>query len=651
MTLSPNLSEEGDTRQDVVAAVFVTEPFEAWLPTFASLAADPRLTVVAGAQSPDTCAALESRLPGIDVHAQASASHLVENLRRNGRRHVLLVWAPALFPDDFLSPALQAVREDLRVGSVSFLSNVAGYAGFPLQDVINIHQIGDMDEVSVTRKLRTAPFSFGMAPLAYPVGPAVLFSSQGLSLLAQFPDHGNSVWVSIAEYGTRLRQRGMVDLLDPSTFVSRPLDMPDPYPQHAGLAEPEWLWLNHRSPALMRMPTEVSEQKAPFREALAWARSVVFGIRVIIDGSCLGPKEMGTQVALLAQVEALANRDEVEYLGVAVPGPVPAYATGVLAHPKVDARLAPSGDLSAFSDVDIIHCPFQTPDVDLAMWRTRGRRTVITLHDLIAFQTPAYYNVSEHWFEYRQGIRERASSVDGILASSEEARTQIRLERLAVDEERLFVVPLGTKHLQGHEGTRQPDELLARGFAEKRFILVLGANYAHKNRDIAVRVVEELQSQGQSIHLVLAGALVPYGSSRLAEMEAGLPNEWAFVIPDVSSEERNWLLEHAELVLYPTSAEGFGLVPHEAAAFGTPTVVVPFGPFAERLPELPVSPADWGVETLADACLQLLSDPLVAQAQVEALILDEDKYDWPAAAAATVNAYQSLLARPSRSAE
>ena len=113
--------------------------------------------------------------------------------------------------------------------------------------------------------------------------------------------------------------------------------MPDAYPHDAGLAEPERQWLSLRSPGLVRLPLEASEQRAPFREALAWARSLVFGIRVIIDVSCLGPKEMGTQVALLALVKALAERDEVEYLGVATPGPVPAYATDVLAHPKVDA--------------------------------------------------------------------------------------------------------------------------------------------------------------------------------------------------------------------------------------------------------------------------------------------------------------------------
>ena len=411
MTPPPIPSEEHSSRHDAIAALFVTEPYETWLPTFTSLAAaEPELRIVVGAASAETCSALTAHLPAeTDIRHLASSSRLVEQLRAEQRSHILLIWAPALFPEDFLGPALQLVREDLRFGSVSFLSNVAGYAGFPLQDVINTHQVGDMDEISVTRKLRTAPFSFGAVPLAYPVGPAVLFSSQGLSLLTQFPDHGNSAWVAIAECGIRLRARGMVDLLDPSTFISRPLDMTDPYPHDAGLGDPEWQWLNLRGPGLMRLPLEASEQHAPFREALAWARSEVFGMRIIIDASCLGPKEMGTQVALLALVEALAERDEVEYLGVAIPGAVPAYAVDVLAHPKVDARLAPDGDLVAFPHVDIIHCPFQTPDVDLDMWRTKGRRTLVTLHDLIAFQTPAYFNVSEHWFEYRQGIRERAS--------------------------------------------------------------------------------------------------------------------------------------------------------------------------------------------------------------------------------------------------
>ena len=645
----PDTAPDNRSRHDTVAAVFVTDPFEAWLPTFASLAgAEPDLRIVAGAATVESCRSLEEALPGIEVRQLSSSSVLVDDIRGDSPSHVLLVWAPALFPDEFLSPALNLVRDNLRVASVSFLSNVAGYAGFPQPDVINTHQLDNLDEISVTRRLRITPFSYGPTPIPYPVGPAVLFSSQGLSLLSRFPDHGNSAWVSIAECGTRLRARGMIDLLDSSTFVTRPLDMPDRYPAHPGLAEPEWQWLHLRSPALLRVPEEATEQNAPFREALAWAHSVVFGLRVILDGSCLGHKEMGTQVALLALVQALAERDEVGYLGVALAGPVPAYATEVLAHPKVDARLAPEGDLSAFPPVDIFHCPFQTNEVDLSKWQTKAHRTVLTIHDLIAFQTPYYFNVSEHWFEYRQAIRKWAATVDGVVAISDDTRSQIRLERLAIADDRVFVIPNGTRHLRGNESMQIPDELLARGFAEKQFVLVLGTNYAHKNRDLAVRVVEALHEKGHPLHLVMAGALVPFGSSRVSEVEAGLPQEWVFVIPDIRTEERNWLLRHSELVLYPTSAEGFGLIPHEAAAFGTPTVVVPFGPFAERFNDLPVAPVDWDVKTLADACLRLLGDPTVVKAQLEALMLSVDQYDWPAAAEATVEAYQSLLARPSR---
>ena len=39
------------------------------------------------------------------------------------------------------------------------------------------------------------------------------------------------------------------------------------------------------------------------------ARANTFGMRIVLEGSCLGPKEMGSQVALLALAAALADRD------------------------------------------------------------------------------------------------------------------------------------------------------------------------------------------------------------------------------------------------------------------------------------------------------------------------------------------------------
>ena len=61
---------------------------------------------------------------------------------------------------------------------------------------------------------------------------------------------------------------------------------------------------------------------------------------------------------------------------------------------------------------------------------------------------------------------------------------------------------------------------------------------------------------------------------------------------------------------------------------------------------LPVAPADWSVDTLADACVALLSDPALSEAQVEGIAAGMPVYDWKRCAASLMDVYRSLLVRP-----
>ncbi|MCA1674437.1 MAG: glycosyltransferase, partial [Actinobacteria bacterium] len=275
-------------------------------------------------------------------------------------------------------------------------------------------------------------------------------------------------------------------------------------------------------------------------------------------------------------------------------------------------------------------------------------RTAVTIQDLASYHVGSYHGSSEEWLERRRTMRQVAAEVDGVIAISHDVKAHLRLERIPVDPERVFVVENGTDHLTGDESASAPAELVARGFVASEFALVLGTNYAHKNRDIAIRVLRELRRRGLRLALVLAGAAVPFGSSRISEARWGAGEEDLYVIPDVTSEERNWLLRHASLVLYPTSAEGFGLVPYEAARFGTPTVLVPFGPLGEVAGDLPVTAADWSPRSLADAAEMLLDDPAIAQRQVAAALASGQDFTWDATAAKLVAVYRSLLATPAR---
>ena len=226
---------------------------------------------------------------------------------------------------------------------------------------------------------------------------------------------------------------------------------------------------------------------------------------------------------------------------------------------------------------------------------------------------------------------------------------QAEMERLPVDPQRLHAIPFGTGHLTGNEPTEMPRELVARGYVEGQFILCLGTDYAHKNRDLALAVIAELHQRGHSHALVMAGPTVPYGSSRLSEANLMLHHRQTlepevFLLPDLPSSERNWLIRHADLVLYPSSAEGFGLVPYEAARFGTPTLFTRFGPLQELAPDIPVAADDWSPDSLADAADSLLSDPAQARVQVESCLAAGTKYTWAATAERLADLYRHVMA-------
>jgi glycosyltransferase involved in cell wall biosynthesis len=630
----------------VRALVFAEGVPEAWIPTLVSLREVlPEVPIVLGAESPEACDALGSFA---DVVVEVdSAATLVEQVYLDAGAHLLVVVAPTIFPREVLGRALELVEEDLRCSSVSFLSNAGDFASFPNPGEVSIHRVGSLDEEAATSLLRAEPEGLEPVPIPYPVGPAVLISAQGLSLVRPFPQHGVRLALALADYGASARARGMLDLLDPATFVTRPLDLPGDVPIHAGLAPDEVRWLEQRHPGVTTLIGHRSEEHSALNEALAMARVALTGIRLIIDGTCLMPQEMGHQVTFLAMLTALAERNDVSYLGVVLNGPAPSYAREALSHPKVDAKVAPLATLDGFPQVDVVHRPFQvTEGVDLSRWRRRGSRTALTIHDVIAFQIGDYFSSAASWHAHREVTRRAAADVDGVIAISEDTRSQIVLERLGVDASRIFVVPNGVGHLSGDEPAVEPTELLARGFSGEPFLLVLGTNYSHKNRDLAIAVAREVRSRGFNISLVMAGAHVGMGSSRVAEARQWEPDEPVVIIPDVTSQERNWLLRHASAVLYPTGAEGFGLVPHEAAAFGTPTVMVPIPALAERLAHIPVLARDWSVRSFADATASLLSDPALAAATVRAIKASLPDYDWDQNAELTIKAFKSLLARP-----
>ena len=373
-------------------------------------------------------------------------------------------------------------------------------------------------------------------------------------------------------------------------------------------------------------------------------------LSVIVDATWLGPHETGAQVMTTAALAAMAEDERVSAITLIGLREFPSYALHLTDRAKI--CLANEGEV--LDQADIIWYPNQIDQrSNIAVARTYGRRVVTTYLDLIAYDIPLYHASNDAWASYRAMQRTIALSVDGITTISADVADRLLKEVPRLDPERVLPLPFGLDHLaQESAPIDPPPELadLAAKISDKPFLLVLGNDFQHKNRDLAIQVWQQVLQQGLVCDLVLAGLHVRSSSSRTLERE--LLNRHvdlrgsAHTIGHVSSSARSWLLANAAVVLYPSSAEGFGLVPYEAAGLGTPSSFTRFGPLAE-VADVTDSPRDWRVTSYAEDVVALLTNPTKAERRIESLRDSIAEHSWHDFARTLVDFFMATSQRPS----
>ena len=225
-----------------------------------------------------------------------------------------------------------------------------------------------------------------------------------------------------------------------------------------------------------------------------------------------------------------------------------------------------------------------------------------------------------------------ALSVDGITTISADVANRLLQEVPRLVTERVQPILLGLDHVTTTRDDPGSDiDGLRDQLGSRPFVLVLGNDFRHKNRDFAIKVWERTLEAGVNCDLVLAGLHVKSSSSR--ELEDQLLSQHtnlrgqAHSVGHVSPGSREWLLEHAAVILYPSSAEGFGFVPYEAAALGTPSTFAGFGPLAEISGVKDVPPR-WSVDAFAADVKVMLTDPEKAHERVSRLRTAIESSTW-----------------------
>ncbi len=210
--------------------------------------------------------------------------------------------------------------------------------------------------------------------------------------------------------------------------------------------------------------------------------------------------------------------------------------------------------------------------------------SVVTIYDLIGRMHPGVLSRrGRYLFNLFMSLAVRTSN--HIITISRSARDDIA-HCYAVPTERITLTPLAADQQFGP----QPDERIAGARARyglpPRYVLYLGSNKPHKNLQRLIRAWERfLQQRGPQadrLHLLIAGHYDPrYPQVQEMVAERGLQSTVAF-LPNVAEADMPALYSGAEVFVFPSYYEGFGLPPLEAMACGTPVLCAS----ASSLPEV-----------------------------------------------------------------
>lgn len=276
--------------------------------------------------------------------------------------------------------------------------------------------------------------------------------------------------------------------------------------------------------------------------------------------------------------------------------------------------------------------------------RTSGRYGgIVTVHDLWLDRYPQY---SAKLFGQRASFRRtkrtawRARKV--ITVSEYSARDIEALYGLSRD--RIVVIPNGVSDdfRPASDGNALSEIRQRFSIQGERFILFVGGADPRKNHRTFLAACARKVKQLEGCSLVLVGDPVHrFGDLRQTAVTFGLENR-VICTGRLSLADMRLLYSHAELFVFPSIYEGFGMPVLEAMACGAPVITSN----RTSLPEVAgdaailVNPED--ADELADAIVRVLDDGALRDTLRVKGVERAKQFTWDDAARRTLALYQEL---------
>ena len=262
----------------------------------------------------------------------------------------------------------------------------------------------------------------------------------------------------------------------------------------------------------------------------------------------------------------------------------------------------------AATELDVCWYPWSRIDVT-----PKVGRKIVTIHDMARFAYP-YRGFLRQWDQRKdeKRYRQAAELADQVITISHFSAREIE-KYLHLPAKQILVTPLGVD-AEAFAPTHSDETVLPKEY-ETPFLLFVGGDSEAKNLPTLLQAFALIKNQHKS-----SLSLVCWGSGEACRKrhqtflkEHGIEADVFF--PELQADDTllRQLYRKAEVFVFPSIYEGFGLPPLEAMAAGTPVACSKFASLPEVVGDAAIFFDAKSAEHMAQVILHLLTDATVSR--------------------------------------
>jgi glycosyltransferase involved in cell wall biosynthesis len=270
----------------------------------------------------------------------------------------------------------------------------------------------------------------------------------------------------------------------------------------------------------------------------------------------------------------------------------------------------------------------------------RSVPTVLTVHDLIFRHLPAHHKALNRWY-LNLALPLYCRRATHIVAVSEWTRQDL-IAAYGLPPEKITVVP----EAADPRFCTQPPEVVAAvrssyGLPE-RYLLFVGTIEPRKNLSRLLTAFETVHGEGLSDGLVLVGKRGWLYGDFFERLERSPAKDFVHLPGFVPDDDLPAVYAGAQVLVFPSLYEGFGLPVLEAMACGTPVAASNASSIPEVGGEAAVYFDPLDTEAMVEVIRRLLRDSDLQETMRERATARAARFSWTLAASATESIYAAL---------